>query len=136
MTRAAGAVAASIHQEVDFKTTPQRIFEVLQDAKQFSAFTKAMAEIQPQAGGAFKLFSGAIEGRIVELAPNERIVQAWRPTYWPPGVYSLVKFELVVRGAGTRIILDYTGFTEDKWEGLKAGWPVSYWDPLRKFLNA
>ena len=126
----------AIHQEVDFNTTPARIYEVLLDAKQFSAFTKAAAEIQPQPGGAFKLFGGVIEGRNIELAPNQRIVQAWRPSYWPAGVYSIVKFELVARGSGARIILDHTGFTEDKWEGLNEGWPMRYWDPLHKYLNA
>jgi activator of HSP90 ATPase len=126
----------AIHQEVDFKATPARIYEVLLDAKQFSAFTKDTAEIQPQPGGAFKLFGGVIEGRNIELAPNQRIVQAWRPKYWPAGVYSLVKFELVARGSGTRIILDHTGFTEEKWQGLNEGWPMRYWDPLHKYLNA
>jgi activator of HSP90 ATPase len=128
--------ATSIHQEVDFKTTPSRIYEVLLDAKQFSAFTKDTAEIQPQPGGAFKLFGGRIEGRNIELVPNQRIVQAWRPADWPAGVYSVVKFELVARGSGARIILDHTGFTEDKWRGLNEGWPIRYWDPLRKYLNA
>jgi activator of HSP90 ATPase len=126
----------AIHQEVDFKTTPARIYEVLLDAKQFSAFTKDTAEIQPQAGGAFKLFGGVIEGRNIELVPNKRIVQAWRPMYWPAGVYSIVKFELVARDSGTRIILDHTGFTEEKWQGLNEGWPMRYWDPLHKYLNA
>jgi activator of HSP90 ATPase len=126
----------AIHQEVDFKTTPARIYEVLLDAKQFSAFTKATAEIQPRPGGAFKLFGGVIEGRNIELAPNQRIVQAWRPMYWPAGVYSLVKFELVARDPGTRIILDHTGFTEEKWQGLNEGWPMRYWDPMHKYLSA
>jgi activator of HSP90 ATPase len=125
----------AIHQEVDFKTTPARIYEVLLDAKQFSAFTKDTAEIQPQAGGAFKLFGGVIEGRNIELVPNQRIVQAWRPKYWPAGVYSIVKFELVARDSGTRIILDHTGFTEEKWQGLNEGWPMRYWDPLHKYLE-
>jgi activator of HSP90 ATPase len=126
----------AIHQEVDFKTTPARIYEVLLDAKQFSAFTKDTAEIQPQPGGAFKLFGGIIEGRNIELAPNKRIVQAWRPMYWPAGVYSLVKFELVARDSETRIVLDHTGFTEEKWQGLNEGWPMRYWDPMHKYLNA
>jgi activator of HSP90 ATPase len=91
----------SIHQEVDFKAMPARIYEVLLDAKQFSAFTKDTAEIQPQPGEAFKLFGGRIEGRNVELIPNQRIVQAWRPASWPAGVYSIVRFELVARGSGT-----------------------------------
>ena len=126
----------AIHQEIDFKTAPARIYATLLDAKQFSAFTKDAAEIEPQPGAAFKLFGGRIEGRNVELSPNQRIVQAWRPASWPAGVYSIVRFELVARASGTRIVLDHAGFPEDKREGLSEGWPVNYWAPLHKYLNA
>jgi len=128
--------STAIHQDVDFKAPPARIYEVLLDAKQFSACTMDMAEIQPRAGEPFKLFGGVIEGRNIELVPNQRIVQAWRPRYWPTGVYSMVKFELLARGPGTRLVLDHSGFTEDKWEGLNEGWPMRYWEPLHKYLNA
>jgi activator of HSP90 ATPase len=128
--------STAIHQEIDFNAKPQRLYEVLLDAKQFSAFTKDTAEIEPQPGAAFKLFGGLIEGRNIELIANRRIVQAWRPAAWPSGVYSIVKFELVARGAGTRIVLDHAGFSEDKWEGLNEGWPLRYWEPLHKYLNA
>jgi activator of HSP90 ATPase len=140
-----GAAAASaraqkhgttIHQEADFTAPPSRIYAALLDAKQFSACTQDTAEIEARAGGAFKLFGGRIEGRNIELDPNQRIVQAWRPSYWPPGVYSIVKFEFVSRGSRTRIVLDHAGFTEDKWEGLNEGWPSHYWEPLHKYLNA
>jgi activator of HSP90 ATPase len=127
---------STIHQEVDFKAPPARIYEILLDAKQFSACTKDTAEIQPRAGEAFRLFGGRIEGRNIELTPNQRIVQAWRPADWPAGVYSIVKFELVPRGSGTRVVLDHAGFTEDKWEGLSSGWQEHYWEPLHKYLNA
>jgi activator of HSP90 ATPase len=126
----------TIHNEVDYKVPPARIYEVLLDAKQFAALTKDTAEIQPQAGAAFKLFGGRIEGRNIELVPNQRIVQAWRPADWPAGVYSIVKFELVARSAGTRIVFDHAGFTADKWEGLNWGWQNHYWEPLHKYLNA
>jgi len=42
-----------IHQEIEFKTNPQRVYDALLDAKQFSAFSGAPAEIDRQAGGAF-----------------------------------------------------------------------------------
>jgi activator of HSP90 ATPase len=126
----------SIHQAVDFKATAARLYEVLLDAKQFGAFTKDTAEVQPQPGAAFRLFGGRIEGRNIELIPNRRIVQAWRPASWAAGVYSIVRFELVAGGAGTRIVLDHAGFAEDKWEGLNDGWPKMYWEPLHKYLNA
>jgi activator of HSP90 ATPase len=70
----------------------------------------------------------------VELIPPQRIVQAWRPSSWPAGVYSIVRFELTARGSGTRIVLDRAGFTEDHWESFQ-GWSGNYWEPLRKYLN-
>ena len=78
----------AIHQEFDFKATPARIYEALLNSKQFSAFTKNTAEIHPQPGAAFKLFGGQIEGRNVELVPNQRIVQAWRP---PRGLLASIR---------------------------------------------
>ncbi len=83
-----------LHQEIPIKATPQRIYQALLDSKQFAAFTGLAAEIDPKAGGAFSMFGGLIVGRNIELVPDQRIVQAWRPANWDPGVYSIVKFEL------------------------------------------
>ncbi len=130
-----GKAGTSIHQEVDFHASPAKIYEVLLNAKQFAAFSKDTAEIQPEAGGAFKLFGGRIEGRNVELVPGQRIVQAWRPSAWPAGLYSLVRFELTSHSTGTRIVFDHTGFPEDHWAHLNEGWPRNYWEPLRSYLG-
>jgi activator of HSP90 ATPase len=123
-----------LHQEILIKASPQRIYEVLLDSKQFAAFTGMREQIDPKAGGAFVMFGGLIEGRNVELIPNQRIVQAWRPTSWDPGVYSIVRFELKAQGSGTVVVLDHTGFPEGKFAGLDSGWHERYWEPLKKFL--
>ena len=117
-----------------FTASPERIYEVLLDSKQFAAFTGLPAEIDPKVGGAFRTFGGLIVGRNVELVPNQRIVQAWRPTTWDPGVYSLVKFELKPQASGTLVVLDHTGFPESDFDGLNSGWPKRYWEPLKKFF--
>jgi len=124
-----------LHQEVDFKATPQRIYDALLDAKQFAALTGMSAEIDPKPGGAFSMFGGLIAGHNIELIPNQRIVQAWRPTHWDPGVYCVVKFELKPHGSETTIILDHTGFPEGDYDSLDSGWKPRYWDPLKKFLS-
>jgi activator of HSP90 ATPase len=126
----------TIHQEIDFPATPARIYGILLDAKQFTAFTKEPAEIRPQPGAAFKLFGDRIEGRNIELVPNQRIVQAWRSAAWPAGEYTIVRFALAARGSGSRVVLDHAGFSEDKWEGLSDGWRTHYWEPLRAYLGA
>jgi activator of HSP90 ATPase len=131
---AANQMRTSIHEEVVYKTSPQRIYDALLDSKQFAAFTGLPAEIDPKAGGAFSMFGGMIVGRNVELVPNQRIVQAWRPTHWAPGVYSIVKFELKPQGAETTLVLDHTGFPEGAFDSLESGWKAHYIEPLKKFL--
>jgi activator of HSP90 ATPase len=125
-----------IHQEVDFKASPARIYEALLDEQQFSAFSEETAQIQREAGGAFKLFGGRVIGRNVELIPNQRLVQAWRAERWPSGIYSIVRFELTALGSGTRIVFDQTGFPPENLEQQNAGWPKFYWDRLRKYLDS
>jgi uncharacterized protein YndB with AHSA1/START domain len=138
--------AESIHQETVFKASRQRVYEALTDTKQFdqvielSGATKSFGaggkptEISGEEGGRFALFGGYITGRHIELLPNERIVQAWRTGRWPQGVYSIVKFELVEQGGGTKIVFDHTGFPKGEAESLASGWKAHYWDPLQKFL--
>jgi activator of HSP90 ATPase len=124
-----------LHQEVSFSAPPARIYEIFLSSKEFGAMTKLAADISPDVGGAFSMFGGIIVGRNIELVPTQRIVQAWRPKYWNPGVYSMVKFELVVVGVGTKIVLDHTGFPPGTYKGLNSGWSERYWDPLRKYLG-
>jgi activator of HSP90 ATPase len=125
----------SIRQAVIIKSGPQRVYDALLDAKQFSAFTGgAPAEIDSKAGGAFSCFGGMITGRNVELMPNQRIVQAWRARNWPEGVYSIVRFELDAQGSETRLTLDHSAFPEGNAEHLEGGWHKMYWEPLKKYL--
>jgi activator of HSP90 ATPase len=133
---AANHARTSLHQEVDFKATPETIYGILLDSKKFAAFTGMAATIDPSEGGAFLMFGGLIAGRNIELVANERIVQAWRPTHWDPGVYSIVKFELKPIPAGTTVILDHTGFPEGDFDGLDSGWSEHYWKPLAVLLGS
>jgi activator of HSP90 ATPase len=139
--------AESIHQESVINASPKRVYDALTDARQFNEVTKIAAArdsaislekaptvISRDVGGAFSLFGGIILGRQIELAPNTRIVQAWRVHYWSPGVYSIAKFELVEQGSGTKIVFDHTGFPKGDAVTLASGWKAHYWEPLAKFL--
>lgn len=132
---AANQARTSLHDETAIKASPQRIYEALLDAKQFASFSGVPAEIDPKVGGAFSMFGGQIEGRNVELIPNQRIVQAWRPTHWASGVYSIARFELKPESPGTLVVLDHTGFPEGDFDHLEWGWKTHYWEPLRKFFT-
>lgn len=129
-------MSTTIHHEVVFKASPERIYQALTDSKIFTEFTgEGLAEISREAGGAISLFGGYVIGRNIELVPNQRIVQAWRAKNWADGVYSIVKFELKGQGSETRIIFDHSGFPEGNREHLEPGWHKMYWEPLRKYLS-
>ena len=125
----------TIHQQIDFTASPQRVYEALLDAKQFAAFSGRPAEINREAGGAFSHFKGHIIGRNVEFAPNQRIVQAWRVVTWPEGAYSIARFELKPQGSGTRLVLDHIGFPEGLHDHLAQGWEENYWSLLKKYFH-
>jgi activator of HSP90 ATPase len=125
----------SIHQEMTLPAAPQRVYEALTQSERFSKMTGAPAEIEAKDGGRFSCFGGMITGRNVELAPGQRVVQAWRAGNWEPGVYSMARFELKPEGQGTRLVFDHTGYPEGQGEHLSAGWEANYWAPLRKSLS-
>lgn len=129
-------MSAPIHHEVTFTAGPERIFAVLMDSDEHAAFTaNGAAEISREPGGAFSAHGGQIQGRNIEIIPDRRIVQAWRVSNWPEGIYSLVRFELTPDGKGTKLVLDHWGFPDGTRDHLDSGWEARYWEPLRKYLE-
>jgi uncharacterized protein YndB with AHSA1/START domain len=128
------AQRTSLRQEVDLPASPERVYRLLLDSKQFTELSGMPAEINGTAGGAFAMFGKVIYGRFIELVPNQRVVQAWGDTGWGPSMYSVAKFDLQASGTGTRLVLDHTGFPEGSYDHLCEGWKGHYWDPMKKFL--
>jgi activator of HSP90 ATPase len=69
------------------------------------------------------------------LAPNQRIVQAWRVATWPEGAYSIARFDLEPQGSGTRLVFDHIGFPEGLRDHLAEGWEENYWSLLKKYFH-
>ena len=113
-----------------------RVFSALVDGDQFAAWSGAPAEGHPEPGSAFFAFGGAVVGRVIEAVPAERLVQAWRLTAWPAGLYSLVRFALQEVPGGTEISFSHSGFPAEERDHLDKGWHARYWEPLRNHLRA
>jgi activator of HSP90 ATPase len=139
--------AEAIRQESLFQASRKRVYEALTDAQQFHKVSLLSAAVQsgatenkptemnPEPGGAFSLFGGYITGRFLDLVPSERIVQAWRSESWHAGDFSIVKFELIDQGSGTKVVLSHRGFPDGESAHLAAGWKANYWEPLGKYLS-
>ncbi len=126
----------AIEHEVELGASPSEVYKALADGAAHSDFTGAPAEISTEAGGEFSCFGGAIVGRNVELVPDARIVQAWRPADWPEGVYSMVSYELEGAGDGTKLRLTHSSIPDGMRDQLEQGWNQRYWEPLRERMPA
>jgi uncharacterized protein YndB with AHSA1/START domain len=124
-----------IEQVEHFSASPEVVYRALTDAKTHSAFTGAAAKIGAKVGGAFSAWNGYIKGRIVELVPGEKIVQAWRtkdfPREYPD---SNLEIRLTPESGGTRLRLLQTNVPEMSVENYHSGWQSRYWQRLRAWL--
>jgi activator of HSP90 ATPase len=130
----AACARASLSYKVDYKASPKRVYEALLDPKKFAAFSGLPAEIDAREGGWCSLFGGLIVARNVELVVDQRVVQAWRPAHWKPGVFSIVRFEMTAKGTGSALSIDHAGFPEGTADGLDQGWHAHYIDGLEKYF--
>lgn len=68
------------------------IFDVFTNEARVKGFTQSDATVSREVGGEFKMFGGSIEGVQRMLEPGKLIVQDWRFTTWPDGLYSKACF--------------------------------------------
>jgi activator of HSP90 ATPase len=128
-------LSKSIRQTVTFKTTPHEVYEILMDSKKHALFTGGEAKISRTTGGKFSIYGGDISGQNLELAPDQKIVQSWRYSDWPEGVYSKATFSLEPVEKGTRLTFTQSGVPDDKYEDIKQGWKDYYWEPMKAMLE-
>jgi activator of HSP90 ATPase len=121
----------NLKQTATFKATPHEVYETLMDEKKHAEFTGGAAKISRKVGGKFSISDGEIEGKNLELVPDQKIVQTWRYSDWPAGHYSTVTFALVPTAQGTRLTFTQTDIPDDKYEDIKQGWIDYYWTPLK-----
>jgi len=85
--------------------------------------------------GNFTISDGEIEGRNLELVPDQKIVQAWRYNDWPQGHYSTITFSLKPTKKGTRLTFTQIDIPDDKFEDIKQGWIDYYWNPIKQLFS-
>jgi activator of HSP90 ATPase len=123
-----------LRQTVTFKATPEEVYETLMDVKKHGKLTGSPAKISREVGGTFSIYEGEIEGKNLELIPNQKIVQSWRYSDWPEGHYSKCTFVMQKAPNGTRLEFRQSGIPEQFYENIRQGWYDYYWEPMKKMF--
>ena len=124
-----------VHHEVEFSVNPTEVYDAYLDSRRHSRFTGQSAKMSRKEGGRFTAGDDYISGTNVELVPGKRIVQAWRASEWPDGVYSVLRLELKSKGKGTRMVVDHVGIPDKFRDGVDQGWYEFYWNPMKTYFG-
>jgi uncharacterized protein YndB with AHSA1/START domain len=122
----------TIKQKVKFKASAKTVYDLLTNSQKHSRFTRHKAVIGKKAGDSFSAYDGYIKGINVELVPGKRIVQAWRGSDFPPGIFSMATFNLTpTKDGGTELVLTHP---KNLIPGIEKGWKTSYWERMKEYL--
>lgn len=126
----------TIKQKVKFKTDPETLYELLSNSEMHSRITGQKAVISEKIGGSFETLSGKVTGINVDLLRGKRIVQAWRRSDFPAGIFSMaaVTFEKTTDG-GTQLVLTHRGVPKDLIAGIEDSWRNHYWKRIKSYLD-
>jgi uncharacterized protein YndB with AHSA1/START domain len=107
------------------------------DGERHGAFTGGTANVESHIGGRHTAWDGYIEGEILELEPNRRIVQSWRSLDFPNDApYS--RLELVMTptsDGGTEVQLIHSEIPEGQGDDYKEGWVSHYFEPMQRYFR-
>lgn len=111
----------TIKQKVRFRAEPADVYEFLVSATD-------------KVGSRFRMGEGS--GVVVDLAPAERVVRAWREGDYPEGVFSMAAFTLRSIDTGTELTLTHRGVPRELIPRTEERWRRDYWEPIRQKLTA
>jgi uncharacterized protein YndB with AHSA1/START domain len=126
----------NLKQNVTIRATPHAVYSALVDPKEHAKFTGAKAQMDARPGGHFTAYNKDLEGHVLELIPDRRIVLAWRANGWPKSHWSIAQFVLTKSGKSTKLEFSQFGVPLSDWGGIVQGWKQFYWAPLKTYLEA
>lgn len=111
------------------------IYHALLSTDEHSKIIGDKANVSDKVGGTFTTFSGYAEGKNIELIPNEKIVQTWRASDWPPGHFSTITFRFKNTDNGAEIYFTQENLPQGTIDEFDAGWKDNYWDNIIEFFK-
>jgi activator of HSP90 ATPase len=126
----------AITQTEHIPASPHQVYEVLSNADAHAAFSGVGASGEAKAGENFSFWGGQIVGKHLELQPDKRILQEWKPANWPEGAPpTLLEFTFAEREGGTDVTMVHSRLPADAVEHFRAGWNDRYWKPMKEYFR-
>ncbi|MBK8397103.1 MAG: SRPBCC domain-containing protein [Leptospiraceae bacterium] len=127
----------TIKQKIKFNFSPEIVYALLMETKKHEAVTGRKAVISSRVGGNFSAYNGYITGVNVDLLSGKRIVQAWRVSDFPEGIFSMASFVFTrTKDGGTELVLTHRGVPKHLIPAIEKGWREHYWDKIKNYNSS
>ncbi len=110
----------TIKQTVKFRAAPAEVY-------------KHLVSDSDAVGQRFQMGEGS--GIVVDMAPDTRVVRAWREGDYPEGVFSMAAFTLRAVNTGTELTLTHRGVPKALIPRTEERWRRDYWEPIKQELG-
>jgi len=113
---------------------PEMVYKALTTQTTIALWTGEEAQMIPEPGTEFSMWSGAIVGRNISFVPNKQIEQEWLfggASDQP----SIVRIRLHEHKRGTSLEIRQTNIPEEDYENMSEGWHETYIASLRDFYS-
>jgi len=113
--------------------SPEEIYKALTTDITIRLWTGDAVEIDPQEGGEFSMWDGAISGKFIQLEPFNKIVQQWY--FGEQEDPSIVTIKLHEDKRGTSVELRHVNIPDEAFEDIIEGWNHTYMASLIEFYE-
>ena len=123
--------------ECNLLSPPAIVYKGWLDSWIHGAITEAMAAIDARVEGEYRLWSGSVQGKFIELIPNQTIKMTWRTVEFPIHQRdSLVTITLKSHKQGTRFHVFHEEIPTVLEEQFLFAWREYYFPRLQNFFIA
>ena len=120
-------------QYITIVAEPEDVYACLTNPFTIELWSDMPAKMEAEEGSEFEMFEGDIAGKILELIPNEKVVQQWY--FGEQEEPSIVTFKIHPVKGKVSLELRHTNIPDEAYDEMAEGWKKYYLGRIKEFLE-
>ncbi|MDA3911155.1 MAG: SRPBCC domain-containing protein [Bacteroidales bacterium] len=119
--------------KVKMKAELEDIWMAFTSASSMELWTGYYAEFKPEPGCEFSLWEGDITGKVLEVIPQEKLVEQWY--FEGENVESVATLKFFHEKNKVTVELSHTNIPDEAFENITEGWVEYYLGAIKTFVE-
>ncbi len=120
-------------QYISVSAEPEDVYACLTNPFTIELWSDMPAKMEAKEGTEFEMFEGEIAGKIMELIPNEKVVQQWY--FGDQKEPSIVTFKIHPDKAKVSLELRHINIPDEAYDEITEGWKTYFLGRIKEFLE-